>query len=137
MRVAYWQHKRSSRQATIRKARPGYELGTVVTSDHTLTGNVWVRSDRGQIVEVARENLRSAIGHELRTFRPWDVDALEGDELEMRYLVARNFQPDAVADIPPMSSTSKACRLLFQSRVSLPPWKTVGWRLRCSLRLLA
>ena len=77
MRVAFWRYQRPKREAIGRKPQPGYELGTIITVDSRVSGNVWVRSDRsGQVVECAREQIRSAIGFELWSPHASDIHHL-------------------------------------------------------------
>ena len=46
-------------------AQPGYRQGIIVGIDPGVSGSLWVRNDRGRLVQVAREQARTLAGQEL------------------------------------------------------------------------
>ena len=46
-------------------AQPGYRQGIIVGIDPGVNGSLWVRNDRGRLVQVAREQARTLAGQEL------------------------------------------------------------------------
>jgi len=102
MRVAFWRFQRPGREAIGRRPQPGYELGTVITVDPRPSGNVWIRSDRsGQVIECAREQVRSAVGFELWSPSPDDIKHLRRAEKDLAEARAEAERlPEAVVPSP-------------------------------------
>ena len=99
MRVAFWRKQRPEREAIGRKPQPGYELGTIVTVDTRTSGTIWIRADRsGQVVECAREQVRSAVGFELWSPNTDDIKHLREVERALRQEQRRE---DAALAAPP------------------------------------
>ena len=63
-RVAYFRQKS---QLDGEGTAEGYRQGIVIGVDPTPTGSVWIRNNRGRVVQVAREQLRGVEGEELWT----------------------------------------------------------------------
>ena len=69
-KVAYYRAKNSfDGEGSVE----GYRQGTILALDEGVTGNVWVKNNRGRIVQVAREQCRPVAGEE----EWWSPDQLD------------------------------------------------------------
>ena len=60
-KVAYW---RLRNPLDAEGGQPGYRQGIILAADPGPTGSIWIRNDRGRVVQVAREQLRHLHGEE-------------------------------------------------------------------------
>ena len=75
-RCAGWRTQRTAKRASGRRTDKGYVLGTIVTLEPGLNGNVWMRTDSGRLMLFAREQLRAACGQELWAPHPLDLETM-------------------------------------------------------------
>ena len=61
----------------------GYRQGIVIGIDPSPTGSIWVRNNRGRLVQVAREQLRGVEGEELWTPSMEDLKMLRSAEEDL------------------------------------------------------
>ena len=76
-RVAYYRQKS---QLDGEGTAEGYRQGIVIGIDPSPTGSIWVRNNRGRLVQVAREQLRGVEGEELWTPSMEDLKMLRSAE---------------------------------------------------------
>ena len=77
-RVAYWREGVIDTKSTGLSRRvelPGYHKGTIMSIEEGPNGNIWLRSDRGRVTCVAREQLRALEGEEAWSPNPDDISA--------------------------------------------------------------
>ena len=79
-RIAYFRQKS---QLDGEGTAEGYRQGIVIGVDPTPTGSVWVRNNRGRVVQVAREQLRGVEGEELWTPSLDDLKMLRSAEEDL------------------------------------------------------
>lgn len=61
--VVYWRLRNS---LDNEGAHPGYRQGIILAADPGLTGSLWLRNDRGRVVQVSREQVRCLHGDDSR-----------------------------------------------------------------------
>ena len=79
-RIAYYRHKS---QVDGEGSAEGYRQGLVIGADPGPTGSIWVRNNRGRIVQVAREQIRGIEGEELWSPSSDDLKMLKSAELDL------------------------------------------------------
>ena len=79
-RVAYFRQKS---QLDGEGTAEGYRQGIVIGIDPSPTGSIWVRNNRGRLVQVAREQLRGVEGEELWTPSMEDLKMLRSAEEDL------------------------------------------------------
>ena len=97
-KVVYWRLRNS---LDNEGAQPGYRQGIILAADPGPSGSLWLRNDRGRVVQVAREQVRNLQGDE--AWIPGEPDfallrETEGD-LDRKHAV----QHDLRDGIPPAS----------------------------------
>ena len=61
----------------------GYRQGMIIGLDPGPTGSVWLRNNRGRVVQASREQIRSVEGEELWTPNSDDIKALKDTEIDL------------------------------------------------------
>ena len=79
-RVAYFRQKS---QMDGEGSAEGYRQGLVIGLDPGPTGSVWVRNNRGRLVQVAREQIRGIEGEELWAPSSDDIAMLKSAEADL------------------------------------------------------
>lgn len=102
-----------------------------------MNANVLARTDANNAAEVARENIRSAIGHAHWTPKQSDIDALDGAGRELRHMQDEGLQPDVALDVPSEKQHLESLQPLFLRRRSSLFKERVDHRLWCSPRPFA
>ena len=119
-----YEHNEALRRAILRKQRPwrgplevgqkiayyrqrnqldgegtneGYRQGLIIGLDPGPSGSVWVRNNRGRIVQVAREQVRGVEGEELWSPSNEDLKMLRSAEQDLSQKHARAFQHEGPA----------------------------------------
>ena len=122
-----YEHSEALRKAVLRKSRPwrgpvevgariayfrqksqldgegtaeGYRQGIVIGVDPTPSGSVWIRNNRGRVVQVAREQLRGVEGEELWTPSLADLRMLRHaeDDLTKKHSIGFDHRGPAPAE---------------------------------------
>ena len=73
----------------------GYRKGLIIGADRGPTGSVWIRNNRGRVVQVSREQVRGIEGEELWTPSSDDVRVLKSseDDLSRKHAAAFDHRP--------------------------------------------
>jgi len=78
--VAYYRHRN---QADGEGTVEGYRQGLVIGLDPGPSGSVWLRNNRGRVVQASREQIRAVVGEELWSPDTDDIKALRDSELDL------------------------------------------------------
>ena len=98
-KVVYWRLRNS---LDNEGAQPGYRQGIILAADPGPTGSLWLRNDRGRVVQVAREQVRNLQGDE--AWIPGEPDfallrETEGD-LDRKHAVQHDLRDGALPALP-------------------------------------
>ena len=96
-KVAYFRHKS---QVDGEGSLEGYRQGLIIGLDPGPAGSVWIRNNRGRLVQVAREQVRGIEGEEIWTPSTEDIKMLKQTEKE---LAAPQVQAHAQRGPPPQA----------------------------------
>ena len=97
-RVAYFRHR------TVLDGEgtsEGYRQGLIIGLDPGPSGSVWLRNNKGRVVQAAREQIRSVEGEELWIPNSDDIRSLQDLEIDLADKHARAFNqsgPTSAAD---------------------------------------
>jgi len=79
-KIAYYRHRTQlDGEGTVE----GYRQGMIIGLDPGPSGSVWIRNNRGRVVQAAREQVRSVEGEELWSPSTEDIKALKDTEIDL------------------------------------------------------
>ena len=79
-KIAYYRHRTQlDGEGTVE----GYRQGMIIGLDPGPSGSVWIRNNRGRVVQAAREQVRSVEGEELWSPSTEDIKALKDTEVDL------------------------------------------------------
>ena len=87
-------------------SQPGYRQGIIVGIDPGVNGSLWIRNDRGRLVQVAREQARTLVGQELWIPDHQDFALLRSAEQDLakKHATAHDLRdaplPPELPDVP-------------------------------------
>ena len=88
-KIAYY---RQRNQLDGEGTNEGYRQGMIIGLDPGPTGSVWVRNNRGRLIQVAREQVRAVEGEELWSPSSDDLRMLKSAEVDLSQKHALAFQ---------------------------------------------
>ena len=121
-KIAYYRHRTQlDGEGTVE----GYRQGMIIGLDPGPTGSVWIRNNRGRVVQAAREQVRSVEGEELWSPSTEDIKALKDTESDLSQkhphaFDQRSMAPSARAD-QDVSAVLDASGQVQQPQVSGAP----------------
>jgi hypothetical protein len=107
-KVVYWRLRNS---LDNEGSQPGYRQGIILAADPGPTGSLWLRNDRGRVVQVAREQVRNLHGEEawipgeadfaLLRHAEQDLDRKHAGQHDLRAPLPALPAPDTPSPEPP------------------------------------
>ena len=123
-KVVYWRLKNP---LNGEGGHPGYRQGIILALDPGPTGSVWLRNDRGRVVQVAREQLRCLQGEEAWIPGDEDFALLRSTEMDLSRKHAGQHDlralpsTPATPTLPPIPETPAVPPESLQGQPDVPP----------------